>query len=102
MEIPEHLRAYECSDYFSSERFSRGFYDETAYLWTFYALDDLQEHAELEFLAVGRPGCDGIEWGYRKEHPGLWAFYPTEQRFEYLAPTAAELFEGWYAGQITV
>lgn len=66
MEIPEHLEGFKCSDFFSSERFTRGFYDETACLWTFYPVEDLPEHPALEFLAVGRPGGDGIEWGYRK------------------------------------
>jgi hypothetical protein len=102
MEIPERLKGYDCRDYFDSEKFTRGRYDERAQFWTFYAASDVREYPELEFLAVGSPGCDGIEWGYRKGQPGLWAFYPIEQRFESLAPTLAELFDGWNSDRIAV
>jgi hypothetical protein len=102
MEIPEHFKDYRCSEYFASERFTAGYYDESAHFWTFFRVEDLREQPDLEFLAVGSPGCDGIEWGYRKGHPGLWGFYPIEQRFELLAPTLTELFDGWNAGRISV
>jgi hypothetical protein len=59
------------------------------------------ERPELEFLAVGSSGCNGLEWGYRKGHRGLWVCYPIEQ-FESLGPTLAELFDGWYSGRIRV
>ena len=102
MEIPEQFKDYDCRDYFDSDKFTRGFYDEHAQFWTFYAAAAVVEHPELEFLAVGAPGCDGLEWGYRKGHTGLWVFYPIEQRFQLLAPTLAELFDGWYSERITV
>ena len=100
--IPERYQPYACADYFESERFTRGFYDETAQQQTFYPAAELVEHPVLDFLAVGRPGVDGIEWGYRRNEAGLWAYYPITDEFEYLASTVAELFEGWYAGRITV
>jgi hypothetical protein len=102
MEIPEQFKDYECRDYFDSDKFTRGFYDEHAQFWTFYAAADVREHPELEFLAVGGPGCDSLEWGYRKGYPGLWAFHPVEQRFQLLAPTLAELFDRWYSERIRV
>jgi hypothetical protein len=94
MQIPEQFKDYDCRDYFDSDKFARGVYDEQARFWTFYIATDVIERPELEFLAVGSPGCDGLEWGYRKGSPGLWVFYPIEQRFQLLAPTLAELFEG--------
>ena len=100
--IPERYQSYECTAYFESERFTRGFYDEAAHLHTFYPAAELVEHPALGFLAIGRPGVGGIEWGYRRGQTGLWAYYPTTGEFEHLAPTVAELFEGWYAGRITV
>jgi hypothetical protein len=102
MKIPDQFKDYNCREYFNSQKFARGFYDERAGFWTVYADTNIREHPELEFLAVGGPGCDGLEWGYRKGHPGLWVFYPIEQRFELLAPTLAELFDGWYSGRIKV
>ncbi len=98
--IPEAYKTYECADYFES-RFVRGYYDESAHLTTFLPTDQLSERTEREFLVVGRPGVDGIEWGYRRGHSGLWAYYPITCEFEYLAPTVTALFDGWYSGQIT-
>ena len=53
-------------------------------------------------IAVGTPGVDGIYFGYRKGFQGLWAFYPIEREFKYMAATAAELVEGWCSGQLGV
>ena len=98
--IPERFKAYACADYFDSKRFAAGHHDETAHLTTFYAAVDVAERLDSSFLAVGRPGVDGIEWGYRRGKPGLWAYYPITGEFKYLAPTVAALFEGWYSGRI--
>lgn len=102
MKIPEQFTDYDCRDYFDSDKFTHGHYDQHAHCWTFHAAADVREHPEVRFLAIGGPGCDGIEWGYRKGQSGLWAFYPIEHRFELLAPTLAELFDGWYSQRITV
>ncbi len=98
--IPAGYVIYECADYFES-RFVRGFYDELAHLTTFFPAEQLTERTELEFFVVGRPGVDGIEWGYRRGHSGLWAYYPIAGEFVFLAPTVTALFDGWYSGQIT-
>src|ERR1044071_6168633 len=37
-------------------------------------LEKAYENAEFEFFAIGRSGADGIDFGYRKGHKGLWAF----------------------------
>jgi hypothetical protein len=102
MAIPEQYTAYECADYFASERFTHGYFDETSQMTIIYAAADLAEHSELGFLAVGRPGVDGMEWGYRRGESGLWAYYPIGREFMYLAPTVAALVDGWYSGAIVV
>ncbi len=98
--IPEAFKTYNCADYFES-RFIDGFYDEQAHLTIILPVDQLSERSDLHFLVVGRPGVDGIKWGYRQGHSGLWAYYPISRRFEFLAPTVTALFDGWYSGQIT-
>ena len=45
---------------------------------------------------------DGIDWGYRRGQAGLWAWYPTDGEFLWLAPTVEALLQGWLAGTITV
>jgi hypothetical protein len=39
---------------------------------------------------------------YRKGHPGIWACYPIDDEFFWLANTANELRDGYASGRITV
>ena len=73
MEIPKRFTDYRCSDYFSSDRFTRGVWSEVEQLWLVVPADEVAENAGREFLMVGRPGVDGIEFGYRRGLDGLWA-----------------------------
>jgi hypothetical protein len=102
VEIPERFIDYQCADYFASDKFVRGVWDESSQLWVIVAADEIVERPELEFLVIGRPGCDGIEFGYRKGHDGLWAYYPIGREFTSVAPSISTLVEGWRAGSITV
>ncbi len=102
MEIPPQFTAYRCAEYFASDAFTCGVWDEPSQLWVIVAVDDVVEHPELEFLVVGRSGCDGIEFGYRKGQDGLWAYYPIGQEFTRVAPNISSLVEGWLSGSITV
>ena len=45
----------------------------------------------LDFLQIGGPGVDGIAFGYRTGKFGVWAYYPSEGRFELVAKSAQEL-----------
>lgn len=102
MEIPQQFHDYRCADYFASDMFARGVWDEQSQLWVIVASDDVVERPELEFLVVGRPGCDGIEFGYRKGHDGLWAYYPIDGEFALVAPSISTLVNDWLAGNVTV
>jgi hypothetical protein len=62
----------------------------------------LREDTSLELLVIGGPGVDGILWGYRKGHHGVWGYYVTEDRFAVLAATASELRTGYSTGRIIV
>jgi len=100
--IPERFSDYSCADYFDSDTFTRGVWHEPSQLWVIVPADKVAERRELEFLVVGRPGCDGIEFGYRKGLDGLWVYYPIGREFRLLAPNVAELVVGWFGGSITV
>jgi hypothetical protein len=58
--------------------------------------------SELDFLVIGRPGWDGIEFGYRRGKRGIWAYYPIEGRFVAVAESTADLVEGYVSSRITV
>ena len=102
MNIPEHLRDYKCADYFGSEQFRLGVWSESEQLHLIVAAGEIAELRDLEFLVVGRPGVDGIEFGYRKNHDGIWAYYPISREFSQVASSVSGLVEGWFAGSIKV
>jgi hypothetical protein len=93
---------YACGDYFGSMLASQGLWDEAAQLWLIVPAAEAQQHQEMDFLEVGRPGVDGILFGYRKGRPGFWAFYPIEREFQLLAENIQAFLKGWDEGRITV
>ena len=100
--VPNRFGDYRCSDYFDSEQFTRGVWRESEQLQLIVATDEVVERTDLGFLVVGRPGVDGIEFGYRKGHDGIWAYYPISGEFASIAPSVGTLIEGWFKGSITV
>jgi hypothetical protein len=102
MIVPEQWRAFDCSDYFSSALAVHGYYDEEGEYWYIWPSHRVFEDTEKQFLVIGSAGVDGIDWGYRRSEPGLWAWCPIEGEFRWLAPTAEALMQGWHSGEITV
>lgn len=66
------------------------------------SVDEIEELSEIGFLQIGRPGVDGIVFGYRKGGTVIWAYYPMDDEFSFLCSSVEELVEGWVAGRITV
>jgi hypothetical protein len=100
--VPDRWRAYPCDEYFEDGWWLRGHYDEESYTLVIVPLEEAYENMEFEFFAVGRSGSDGIDFGFRKGALGLWAFHPIECEFQYMAPTVAQLVEGWCGGRLAV
>jgi hypothetical protein len=102
MDVPRRWRSYDCTDYFASSLARTGWYDEESRCQYIEPASSVREDPARELLVIGRPGVDGIEWGYRRGLRGLWAHYPIENRFVHLASTAQELRDGYATGRITV
>jgi hypothetical protein len=100
--LPIRWRDFGSADYFSSELAKHGYWDEPGQYWYIVSADQVYEDDERQFLVIGGPGVDGIDWGYRRGHTGLWAWYPIDAEFVPLAPTAQALLQGWLSGAITV
>ncbi len=100
--VPEDYRDYPCEDYFAGGWSVRGHFDEPSQLWVVTPLAESYLDRTIEFFAIGHSGCGGINSGYRKGQPGLWAFYPIEREFKFMAATVAELAEGYSAGRLSV
>lgn len=90
---------YQASEYFASA-YHEGVYDEQMQWWLIYPQERIYEHDG--FLVVGSPGVDQIEFGYRQGQQGLWSYEPIGRDFRYLAPSVAEMLEGWASGDIAV
>jgi hypothetical protein len=102
MDVPEKWHSYDCRDYFLSPLSESGWWDEAGQCWYIEPAEHVYEDGEREFLVIGRPGVDGIEWGYRRGHQGIWAFYPIGREFVLLAESASEFREGYESGRIWV
>jgi hypothetical protein len=100
--MPQRWRAFNCGDYFASDLADRGYYDRESQYQHVWPRDRIYEDDQREFLVIGSPGCDGIEWGYRWGMAGIWAWYPIEAEFRRMASDVHGLLDGWLAGTIHV
>jgi hypothetical protein len=106
-QMVDYQSEYDCDDYFGSELATQRLWSEPDQLWLIEPSSKIEEvvdsHGEpIGFLQVGRPGVDGIAFGYRLSHPGFWAYYPIEGECQYLAETVQDFLKRWYAGDGTV
>jgi hypothetical protein len=94
------LSDFDADEYLNSGDYREGVFDEDAQI---QLIEPPERAIEREgFLVIGRPGVDGIEWGYRKGMPGIWAYYPIDDEFRRLASDLEQFLDGWYRGEITV
>jgi hypothetical protein len=100
--IPEQFRDYPCSEYFVDGWSERGHFDEESQTLVIAPLAEAYEDLDIAFFAVGRSGCGGIDFGYRRGQAGLWAYYPIDQEFVPIAPTIAELVMQWHSGKVVL
>ena len=98
--MPEELQHYACTDYFAEGWVDRGRFDEYSRTLVIVPLSETYESREIGFLAFGRSGWDGIDFGYRLGHIGLWAYYPLNREFKFMAQTVGELVEGYCSGKL--
>jgi hypothetical protein len=94
--------SYRCDDYLSSQWSRDGLYDAAAQIWLIESIDGTSLHPDAQFLQVGRPGVDGVGFGYRLGEEGFWAYYPAELQFKHLANTIDEFVVGWAQNSILV
>jgi hypothetical protein len=102
MGVPTKWQEYNCGDYFTSVLAEHGYWDEAGQYWYFWPAAQVYEDRDRLFLVIGSAGVDGIHWGYRKGQKGLWAYYPIEGEWRWLASTVSGLLDGWLSGEIKV
>lgn len=93
---------YQCSEYANGHWIQTGYFHEQSQTPVIVTGDDCYEDQEIGFLAIGHSGCGGIDFGFRQGHKGLWAFYPIDQEFKFMANSVEALARGWCSGELTV
>lgn len=91
---------YHCAEYLS--KYESGYYDDEACLHLVLPLCEVTIDAEHQHLVIGHAGADGIEFCYRIDKPGVWAYYPIEVKFQKVAANIGQLIEGWHNGAIKI
>lgn len=94
--------AYSCADYLSSRLAQTGWWDEEGQCWYILRADRAYEDEARALLVIGGPGVDGIVWGYRRGHSGVWAYYPMDDELVLIAESALDLEAGYASGRIRV
>jgi hypothetical protein len=102
MQVPERFRRYHCEDYFAGGWADRGHIDERSQTLVIAPVSQAYERKEKDFFAIGRSGWGGIDFGYRVGQVGLWAYYPIGGEFKFMAPTVADLVQGYCSGKLSV
>ncbi len=102
MDAEPRFSEYPCEEYLSSTLSKNGYYSEASYTQVIVPIFETYELREVEFLAVGRSGADGIDFGYRKGKSGIWAYYPIDNEFKYMSPSLSEFVPAWVSGGLSV
>ena len=79
-----------------------GFYSTVEQYWTIRPPSEWEHDPDRSWLCLGGPGVDGIEFGVRKNTPGVFAYYPIDDDYVLKADSVPELIRGWRDGTITV
>lgn len=100
MRTPKELREFHCDDYFAAGWAERGHWEESSQLMVIVPFGE--HEVREDFLVIGRPGVDGLAFGYRRGERGVWVYYPIGRRYVRVANSTADLVDGWCSGRITV
>ena len=92
---------FDTLDYLDSE-YCEGYCHEFSCLQLILKHSDAYLAGEQSHLVIGHAGCDGIEFCFRKNKQGVWAFYPIDHEYEFKAKTIKELVVGYLGGSIKV
>jgi len=64
------------------------------------ALEASQSQFEGRALVIGNAGVDGIRYVLQPGSPAVYAFYPIDQEFRFIAPSVLAFLRKWAAGEV--
>jgi hypothetical protein len=82
--------------------YAEGRFDEAGQLQYIYPVEAARLSDDGQALFIGRPGTDGMEFGYRMGAPGIWVWYPIEQEWRKVAEDVHVLDRDWLSGALKV
>ena len=94
-EVPTQFHEFDCAEYFREAAFRSGFLDFASQTQLVFPEEELQLLPEAEFMVIGSPGISSVLFGFRKHHSGVWAYYPIDGDFKFMAGSIKGLVEGW-------
>ena len=89
------------SDYLYEDPPLNGYYDKTEFQFIL-SPKDYEINQQNEWLMIGNAGSDGIEFGIKKGHKKIYAYYPIEEDYSVKANSINDLINGLCSGSITV
>lgn len=79
-----------------------GYWSETEQNWILYPQAKWKVPASRTYVEIGSAGVDGITFVLRPGLLGVYAYYPIEDTFRWVADTGRTLIDGWVNGRIKV
>ncbi len=79
-----------------------GCYSPSEQYWTIRPRAGYKYDAQRDWLCIGGPGVDGIEFGILRGRHGVFAYYPVGGEYVLKAASATELFRAWVSREISV
>ena len=77
-----------------------GYFSDVEQYSTLAPVIEWELHDKGAWLAVGGPGVDGIRWAVRRSQKGLFAFYPIDGEFVFVAENGPDLISKWTSGHL--
>jgi hypothetical protein len=79
-----------------------GFYSQAEQYWIIRPQSEWEHDPARQWLCIGGPGVDRIEFGLRQGQVAVYAYYPIDDEFIEKAASVPSLIQGWFDGSITV
>lgn len=86
-----------------NDAFSK-YYCEESFIYVVLPGDDIKKDKSRDWLIIGSPGVDGIEFRVKSDESEdtVFAFYPFDIEYIKIADSAEHLVLKWKAGEIVL
>jgi len=79
-----------------------GYFDKDAIYWIIRKKDAWKIDLTRNFMSIGGPGADGIEFGLKKGLIGFWVYYPIDNEYIKVADSFTDFIDKWKNGDLKI